>query len=355
MRVAWFPKTDDLAGNPYWPRLQMEMEALGVQFETSHASYWTARRWLLEHRKTVDVLHFHFIQAQYMGYKGMEERALLRRLLKFTLDLLLARLLGYRIVWTMHELMPTWPKEPRWVERLARYAIAWLAHDVIVHCYEARRLLAASFHRSWHVHVLPLPSYADVHPNTIPASEARQQLQIERDRFVVAFVGGIRPNKGLEELIGGFAQVNDPRAVLLIAGKPWPPAEYVQKIERLARYDGRIVLKTREVPDAEMQLYLNAADVVAFPFKQVLTSSSVMLAMAFGRPVIVPRLGCLPELVGDDAGWVYEPGEPDGVSNALQKAMAADLESIGAAAAQRANTYLWPDLARATLQVYGIR
>ena len=350
MRVAWFPKTADLAGNPYWERLQGELEALGVEFETSHSSYWTQRGWLLAHRTAVDVLHFHFIQPHYTG---ANERASLRRLLKFTADLLLARFLGYHTVWTMHDLMPTWPKEPLWVERLARYAIAWLAHDVIVHCQEAKRLLARRFQRSWRVHVLPLPSYADMHPNVVPAAEARQRLQIESDRFVAAFLGGIRPNKGLEELIAAFAQVDDPRAVLLIAGRPWPPEEYVQQIGQLVRDDSRILLRAQEVPDAEMQLYLNAADVVVFPFKQVLTSSSVILAMSFGRPVIVPRLGCLPELVGDDSGFVYQPGDVADLAAAIEKAAAADLAAMGAAAAQRANAYTWRDLALATVKVYG--
>lgn len=351
MRVAWFPKAADLAGNPYWPRLQAELEALGVEFETSHNSYWTARRWLLEHRQTVDVLHFHFVQPQYAD----GQRVLLRRLLKFASDLLLARLLGYRIVWTMHDLMPTWPKEPAWVERLARYVIAWLAHDVIVHCQEARRLLRSHFRRRRRVWVLPLPSYADAHPNDMTSADARQRLGIEEDRFVVAFVGGIRPNKGLEELIAAFARLPDPRSVLLIAGRPWPPEAYVQQIERLARRDGRIVFKPQEVPDKEMQVYLNAADIVAFPFKQVLTSSSAILAMSFGRPVIVPRLGCLPELVRDDAGLIYDPQEPDGLSKALRQAMASDLEGMGSVAAQRTNANSWSDLARGTLQVYSVR
>ena len=255
----------------------------------------------------------------------------------------------------MHDLMPTWPKEPAWVERLARYVIAWLAHDVIVHCQEARCLLRRHFWRWWRVWMLPLPSYSDMHPNDIPAAEARLRLQIESDRFVAAFVGGIRPNKGLEELIAAFVQVDDPRAVLLIAGRPWPPEEYVRQIEKMARDDSRIILKAREVLDTELQVYLKTANVMVFPFRQVLTSSSVILAMSFGRPVIVPRLGCLPELVGDDAGFVYDPQEPDGLSKALRQAMTAHLEDMGTVASQRANANSWTNLARDTFQVYGVR
>lgn len=349
MRVAWYPKAVDLAGNPYWPRLQAELEALGVEFEMSHASYWTARRWLLEHRHTVDVLHFHFIQPQYT----MGERASLRRLLKFTSDLLLARLLGYRIVWTVHDLMPTWPKQPVWVERLARYVIAWFAHDVIVHCQEARRLVRQAFRRARGVHVLSLPSYADVHPNEVTQAEARARLGIPQDCCVIGFIGGIRPNKGLEDLIAAFSLVDARDARLLIAGRPWPPQRYVDEVRRLAQADSRIVLLDQEIPEREMQLYLNAADALAFPFRQVLTSSSVNLAMAFGRPVIVPRLGCLPELVGTDGGFLYEAGDAAGLAAAIEQAARTDLAAMRAAAVRRATVATWHDLAVGTARVYG--
>jgi glycosyltransferase involved in cell wall biosynthesis len=349
MKVAWFPKSEDLVENPYWERLQAELQSLGVKFETSHASYWTQRRWLLANRGRIQVLHFHFIQPHYIS---AEDRASLRRLLKFTTDLVLARVLGYHIVWTVHDLMPTWSKEPQWVERLARYIIAWLAHDVIVHCQEAKRLLAQHFRRGWRIHVLPLPSYADMHPNDISVTEARGRLQIEPDRFVAAFVGGIRANKGLKELIDAFSQFDDPRAVLLIAGRLWPPDSYVEKIKSMAQDDNRIILRAQEVPDAEMQVYINAADVLVFPFNWVLTSSSVILAMSFGRPVIVPELGCLIELAESNAGFVYKPGNMLGLTAAIEKAAAADLITMGAAAARHVNAFTWRTLALDTMKIY---
>lgn len=350
MRVAWFPKTADLASNPYWPRLQDELESLGVEFETSHNNEWMQRRWLLEKRGNVKVLHFHFIQPLY--YTGPELRASPRRLYKFTIDLILARLLGYRIVWTVHDLLPTWPIEPRWVERLARYVIALLAHDVIVHCEEARRLVRHSFRRSRRVWVLPLPSYADAHPNEISQTQARTHLGIPQDRFVLGFVGGIRPNKGLEDLIAAFRRVKLANAVLLLAGRPWPPQAYVNEVRRLSEEDPNIILRVEDISDEDMQIYLNAVDVMAFPFKQVLTSSSTLLAMSFGRAVIVPRLGCLPEMVQPDAGFVYAPNDVDDLAAAIEKAIAADLSAIGTTAAWRAGAHTWRDLAFGTLGVY---
>jgi beta-1,4-mannosyltransferase len=52
------------------------------------------------------------------------------------------------------------------------------------------------------------------------------------------------------------------------------------------------------------QLFYNAADVVVFPFTDILTSSSVITALGFYCPVIVPALGCLPELVDETLGFL---------------------------------------------------
>lgn len=350
MRVAWFPQTKNLTGNPYWELLQHNLESLGVQFETSHNGCWMARRWLWSHRKQVKVLHFHFIQPQYVGSDG---RVLFYRLRKFAEYLILARLLGYRVVWTMHDLMPTWPIEPRWMERVARYVIAWLANDIITHCEEARRLLAKQFRRSRNVWTFPHPSYVDAYPNVTSRLEARKRLGIEPHCFVVTFLGGIRPNKGIEQLIAAFIQVSNPEARLIIAGRPWPPENYIEEICDLAGLDSRIHLKVAAIPDENLQLYINTADVLAFPFQQILTSGSVILAMSFGRPVIVPRLGCLPELVGHDAGLVYEPLANNGLLNTLRQAMSTDLSAMGRAAAKRVNGTTWRDLAEQIARVYG--
>lgn len=352
VEVAWFPKTNDLAGNPYWERTQQALEELGVVFSTTHNSYWMNRTWLWSNRNHVQVLHLHFIQPFYETSNG---RASLRRLLKFTSDLLLARWLGYRIVWTLHDLMPTWSKDPRWVERLARYVMAWQAHNVIVHCHEAKRALKQAFFRSRRVWILPLPSYAEAHPSAVSQSQARTQLSISHDCRVIGFIGGIRPNKGLEDLIAAFQAAQIPDSLLLIAGRPWPPQNYIDRLHQLAAANSRIVLYTEEIPDKCIQMYLKAADVMVFPFRQVLTSSSVVLAMSFARPVIVPRLGCLPELIGSDAGFIFEPANVENLALVLKEAVAADLKSMGLAAAKRANTYTWRDLALETLKVYGDR
>lgn len=346
MRVAWFPKTSDLAGNPYWELLQRHLELEGVEFVDNHESYWMTRRWLLRERLNVDVLHFHFIQPQYLESTTIR---MLRRLMKFTSDLLLARALGYRVVWTLHDQMPPWPAQPKWVDLLGRRIMAQLSHAVIVHCNEARRLLSERFHRSQEVWLTPHPAFPVVH---FSREESRDVLGLNANGFILLFFGGIRPNKGVEQLIAAFHSVASPDDKLLIAGRPWPPKEYVESIYRLSESDSRILLDTNSISDEKLQMYIRAANVVVFPFREILTSSSVTLAMSCSRPVIVPHLGCPPEIIGDDAGFVYDPKDASALAAAIHQASKSDLDTMGECAAKRINSYTWSDMARATIEVY---
>ena len=236
-RVAWFPKAEDLTSNPYWELLQHELEALAITFSSSHHSYWMQRRWLLRQRSRVQVLHFHFIQPQYAG---QGERASASRLLKFTSNLILARSLGYRLVWTMHDRMPAWPLEPAWVERFARYVMVWSAHEVIVHCEKGRQLLENDFRRRKRIRVLLHPGFRIGFADAAGRLAARRNLPIPEDCFLIAFAGGIRPNKGLKDLLTAFSRLKRDKIMLLVAGKPWPPADYVEELRKLASHDSRV-------------------------------------------------------------------------------------------------------------------
>ena len=349
MHVAWFPKTDSLDGNPYWSQLAAELSPIGIEFSEDHHSYWMTRKWLWQNRHSVKILHFHFLQP---FYANEHETASVKRLLRFLADLILAKLLGYKIIWTVHDLMPPWPKKPAWVEHWARWAMVKIADGLIVHCQAAVDSVESHFGRNPNIHIIPLPSYASVHPNKITRSQAREALQLTDNQFVITFVGGIRPNKGIEDLIEAFKLWQCEDAVLLIAGRPFPPEKYIQQLQLISKSDKSIHLNATELNDDQLQCYLNAADVVALPFREVLTSSSVVLAMSFSRPVIVPSMGCLPELVDENIGFLYEPHNILDLQAALERAYMSDTKSMGAMARKHIDVHDWSMMAQKTAALY---
>lgn len=347
MRIANYPPLNDLEANSYWAMLNGSLMDRGCQFVDGGSG---GIKWLWKNRGKVDVLHYHFVQMFY-AFNGTQAKLLW--VLRFMRNLIAARLLGFRTIYTLHDLYPTWPLKPAWVDDLGYRAAVILTSRVIVHCQAARHAVRKMYGRKSGVYLVHHPNYCDYYPATINEAEARLRLGIRLDQTVYGFLGGLRPNKGIDGLIRAFREMKDEDAVLLIAGKLWPPYEYQETLLRLIGGDGRIRLEMRYIPDEEIQVYLKAADIVVCPFREILTSGSVMLALSFGKPVIAPAMGCIPEQLGTDCGVLYNPDDPDGLLDALQSVKGMDLNRLGRAALERVRPFTPERFARETMQVYG--
>jgi glycosyltransferase involved in cell wall biosynthesis len=335
--------------NPYWPILADALAARGVSL-APEAEGVLGLRWLLANRGRVRVVHLHFIQELY-AYRGSHAR--LRWVFRFIRNLIAARLLGYRVVFTLHNLTPTWPLQPRWVDDLGHQAAVWLSHAVIVQCETARDLLVAQYGRRHGVRVVPHPHYVGAYANTVARDEARSKLSLRPEHLVFAFFGGIRPNKGVTDLLQAFSAVPGENLRLVIAGKPWPPTSYMEEVRALAASDSRVLLTAALVPDEEVQIYLNAADAVVLPFSEILTSGSTILALSFGRAVIVPARGCISELVTPEIGILYDPNDPTSLRRALTARSRDELRAMGDRAYEAIEPLAPRRVGDATLAAYG--
>jgi glycosyltransferase involved in cell wall biosynthesis len=322
IKIASFPDLDYLSTNPYWKILKDDIEREG--YENAIAADFRLK-WLFNHRNQVQILHFHYV---HQFYEYEYDYARLLWVMRFARNLIVAKVLGYKIIFTLHDLTPTFRLEPEWVNMLGYRIIVSLANRVIVHCEEARRLLAQKYHRKRSVVTVEHPAFVGYYQNNISKIEARIKLGLDSHQFVFGFFGGIRPNKGIEKLIDAFGKIPSTKVVLLIAGSPNPPLSYSDEIRRLAQQDSRIILMDRRIDDNDVQVILNASNVMVLPFSRILTSGSAMLALSFGCPVIAPKMGCLPELIGENYGWLYEPDDPEGLESALNLALTADVDKI---------------------------
>lgn len=347
--VAFFPSVAQMSENPYWPILASALEKSGIDFDYDTPNAFS-RNWLMHHHKRINVLHLHYIHQFYGTRKRGRTRLL--NVMRFAFNMILARALGFRTVFTLHNLEPTYYLQPAWVDALGHWVAANFSDRVIVHCREAQRLLVEKYGRRNHVLVVDHPNFISIYPNTISKETARKQLDLPNNAIVFMFFGGIRPNKGIETLIQAFFNLQGGDFRLVIAGKVAPPEIYAQALQDMAKGDERISFHLRFIPDAEIQLFLNSADIVVLPFAKILTSSSAMLAMSFGRPVIAPRLGCLPELIEPDAGWLFESNEPESLALTMQSAVASDLHQAGQRALDKVSLFTIERFATQTVQAY---
>lgn len=350
MKVLFFWERAGLSldrANPYGGLMARAMSEIGVEVLPGHPEQ-LCESWLEENRTQVDVLHLHWPSILYSASDLNEQIALCTNLIG---NLARARSLGYRIVWTMHNLYPHDSLNPS-LDRLARLAITQMATAVIVHCDHARKLVRQHFFRSTGIFTIPHGHFVDPYPNSISRSEARQRLGVAGEKFVFLFFGNVRPNKGVEKLLEAFANIADEDTILLLAAKVY--SDYGAALtEEAAKRSPRIAVHTSSFfANEEFQVFLNAADVVVLPFLDILTSGSAITALSFLRPVVVPALGCLPELIDSRMGALYNPDQPGSLEQAMQAIQRRDLESCRQAIRERLKSLSWNLIARQTLQAY---
>jgi glycosyltransferase involved in cell wall biosynthesis len=350
MRVVYYWDRGGLSlkhSNPYGGLFARAMADLGVEVIAGFARDLNDD-WLIENRQRVDLLHFHW--PHYM-YDSSDLADHVSRCADRIGQLARARLLGYKIVWTVHNLYPH-SSHNLDLDRLARLAITHLAAALIVHCQRARDLVKQHFFRQDGVFIIPHGSFIDAYPNTVNRAQARQRLGLSEECFVYLFFGAILPYKGLEHLLEAFTAMEGENLTLLLAARVYN--EYsAAMVEQAKQADPRIVVVTSDYfPAEDLQLYFNATDVVVMPFLDMLTSGSVITALSFSRPVIVPAIGCLPELVDDSIGAIYDPHEPDALAHAMRAIQQYDLTTYGSAAYRRAESLSWDTIARQSLEAY---
>jgi beta-1,4-mannosyltransferase len=305
--------------------------------------------WMWHQRHAVDVLHIHWLELLfiYPSFWGS-----LKRWLSVMAGLVLARLCGVRMVYTLHNL---------WQHEGQHAALSWLGNRVIfalaqavhVHDQETAEQLARQWGRRRGVHVIPHGNYVSAYRHDCTHVEARQCLQLADKMFVYLFLGRVRPYKGLEELLTAFKALADPEAALIVAGEVHEPG-YDQQLRALAQGDERIRLNLQFVADDDLQVYLRACDVCVLPYRHVTTSGAAVLSFSFQVPIIAPRLGCFVSLVGqeNERGILYNAQAPDGLCSALAQARQADLPAMIAACGAYAESLNWNDIARRHAATY---
>lgn len=346
--VAFFPSLISLSENPYWTILANGLESKGWNVIKDNPDSFRIR-WLWANRNNILVLHIHFVQQFYHYEKYY---AKLRWVLRFLRNILIARILGYRLVFTLHNLTPTYRLSPYWVDYLGHWVAIRFSNKIIVHCEYSRKRLIQIYHRKKNVFIVHHPNFINHYPNQISKAEAKRKMGYKTDEIIFGFFGGIRPNKGIDLLINAFYNLKGENLRLLIVGKPWPPDIYIKKIKYLVSQDERIKLIPNYIAEDKIQIYLNAIDIGVFPFTQILTSSSVTLAMSFRCPVIVPNLGCLSEIISNETGWFFDFQNSKTLQLLMNKARLDNYQMMGIKAYNKISKYTVDQFVSNTIEIY---
>ena len=201
-------------------------------------------------------------------------------------------------------------------EAFTRYFVK--ACDAFVTMSEKVRADLQKLGDRWPVQLVRHPLY-DNFGEPESKEQARRQLNIEPSDRILLFFGFIRHYKGLDMLLVAMAdpRIREQGIRLLVAGEYYEDQAPYQQIIREKKIDDLLLLHTDFIPDSQVKHYLCAADAVVQPYRNATQSGVTPLAYHFEIPMIVTRVGGLPDLVPDEkVGLVVNP-EPTAIADGI--------------------------------------
>jgi glycosyltransferase involved in cell wall biosynthesis len=300
----------------------------------------------------VDVIHLHW-QHPFL-IDNTKFRTIIKSIL-FICQLIIAKMVGIKVIWTVHNLV-NHNKQFIELELFFCDIIARLADKIIAHCNAAKIEIQTKFNvkKSGKIVVIPHGAFINFYDNTMSRIEARSRLGLSQNDLTFLFLGLIRPYKGVLELVDSFQNLHFSDAKLVIAGKD-SDQQLTACLRKKIEGDSNILLECRYISDDEMQKYMEAADFVVFPYRDILTSGGIITGMAFGKAIIAPRIGCIPEILNSSGGFLYDPDDQEGLSNAMRRAAEismAKIQEMGKYNFCVAIQMDWQSIAASTFRVY---
>lgn len=256
-----------------------------------------------------------------------------------TLLLLLYRLLGKRIVLTIHNVnIAQRDGRDGPFNRLTLKIQYTLAHHLFVHTDDMRRQLEVDFGVPVRkVTTVPFGVNQTVPTTAMTRDGARLALGLSLSAKILLFFGNIAPYKGVEYAVQAMSRLvrTYPDAQLVIAGSPkaddsyWPTV--VQMIKDLG-LERNVVQAIAFIPDGEVETFFKAADVLVLPYTHVFQSGVLFLGYHFGLPAIATNVGGLKDDVIDGVtGFTCDASDVEQLAATFEKffrsPLYADLES----------------------------
>jgi glycosyltransferase involved in cell wall biosynthesis len=255
------------------------------------------------------------------------------------------------VVITAHDVVP---REPR-PGQLKALSKTYNAVDaVVVHSQHGSGVLTETLDvPAEKVHVIPhgVFDYLTRVPDPRPLPPELAAV----DKPVVLQFGLMRPYKGIDVMLEAFTAA-DPDAELWIVGMPRMPIEPLQKLAGDLGIADRVRWIPRFINDQEIAAYFERADLVALPYRQIDQSGVLFTALAFGKPLLLTRVGGFSEIADrHGAGLAVEPGDLAALARGLTTLLssAGERQRLSAAAADLSvGEFSWPSVAAKTTALY---
>ena len=198
-----------------------------------------------------------------------------------------------------------------------------------------------------------------------PGESVLEELGVDREKPLVAFVGRITRQKGVAHLVAAAHRFSPDLQLVLCAGAPDTPeiaAEVTDAVQNLSRERTGVFWVREMLPIGKIREILSAATVFVCPSVYEPLGIVNLEAMACATAVVASDVGGIPEVVANgETGLLvhYDAADPCGFETRLADAvntLAADpekAERFGKAGRERCiDEFSWARIAEQTLEIY---
>ena len=344
--------SDWFINNPYKRFLVQQLQTHDIQVELKRWSVFFLPK-VLE-KGIPKALHFHTLHSFLLARNAITQPL---KFLIFFSQLLILKLLGVRLVWTVHEWTNKLKSGRQSIPPLYAKIIGRCLDAIICHCQSTQRDIeqAMSLEPNGRVVVIPHGHYIDAYDNQISQAEARRKLSIHEESTVFLMFGSIYRYKGVIEALDAFNSLSLQKneAILLIAGSL--KEEGLRKeIEHRILGRKNISFIEQRIAEEEVQIYMNASDCVITPYQTFTTSGVAILIMSFARACIAPRVGFFEDILDKSGAILYDFNSPTGLQEALKAAleMKDQLSEMGVHNLALSQQWDWETIAKSTHNLY---
>jgi glycosyltransferase involved in cell wall biosynthesis len=301
--------------NPYLRLLYSRLPETG--FVAGPLGHYEA----LEDAPGRSVFHLHWTRVFQVGVGS--EREAERQTARYLerIERFLGR--GGRLVWSIHEALPHDCEYPA-VEVAARRRLVEMAAGVhVLHEGTVAEVADRYALDPAKTFVVEHPLYDGAYPDYVTREAARMLLGLAPDDVLLLGFGAIRPYKGFDRLIAMVPRLRRETGLAVrvtVAGPTFKSVDVAPLRAAATAADG-VAIATEAIPDEHVQVLFRAADVAVLPYRRVLNSGVLMLALTFGTPAVAPENAVTREAASSGLVHLFEASSDDDLARAVLEAV----------------------------------
>lgn len=165
---------------------------------------------------------------------------------------------------------------------------------------------------------IPHPMY-DHFGERLSREAALDHLNLSAQHNYLLFFGMIRRYKGLDLLYRALAndKLEKLNLKLIVAGEFYEDKSTHEKLAEELGIKAKLIVTDQFIPNEEVKYYFSASDMIIQPYRSATQSGITQIAYHFNKPMLVTRVGGLPEIVPDRKVGYVTAVDPDAIAEAI--------------------------------------